>query len=131
MTLGVGGWPLEALPAELNRQAGSRAVETVAQHVGLRRFAVTDAAADADRVGDARRDVRLRLDDEEVVAADKASRPDHLRRAGRRACRRRRRGTRISHAETDAPDAQRQSHSVEAKRGGADAGEPAPAKTDP
>src|SRR5712691_2588492 len=80
--LGVGGWELEVginrLPAELNCETGGRAVEAVAQDVGLRGLAVADAAAHADRLRDPRRDVCLRLEHEEVVSSNDAC-PEGLR----------------------------------------------------
>src|SRR5258705_1473796 len=87
------------LPAELDRQVRRRSVQAIAQHVGIGGLAVTDAAAHTDRFRDARGDVRLRLDDKEVLMRDNPS-PDGLRRDGpRRACGQRR--TRIDDAEPD------------------------------
>src|SRR5436190_13895959 len=62
--LEVGSWRfgVNRLPAELNGEARGGPVKTIAQDVGLRGLAVADATAHADRLRDARRDVRLRLE---------------------------------------------------------------------
>src|SRR5258706_4786175 len=102
--VGIGGWGLgvDWLPTELNREARRGAVEAISQQIGLGGRAVADAAAHTDRLGESRRDVRLWLDDEKVIASNEA-RPERLwLLSGRRRARRRRSlRSRIGHAAPD------------------------------
>src|SRR5258706_11711829 len=78
------------LPAELDREARRGAVEAISQQIGLGGRAVADAAAHTDRLGESRRDVRLWLDDEKVIASNEARTERLWLLSGRRRARRRR-----------------------------------------
>src|SRR5262245_26698869 len=119
-----------ALKSELNCQIRGRAVQTIAQPVGIRGLPIPGATAHTNGVRDANRDVGLRLDDKEIIGRRK-SRPDRL-------CRQLRyRRARLRDAEADVAaargrewgDAAQRRH-IDAKRGASKAGEPAAAEPD-
>ena len=56
------------LPFEPQRHAASGTVQTIVEHIGKRRQAVTGAPVHRHVIGDSREEIRLRFEDEEVVA---------------------------------------------------------------